>query len=718
MSNKKKNLKRLESQILSLFRNSVSSVLNYKQIASKLDIRDTKGRNDIIRLLHQLHNKKQLIVKQRGQYQYNKISVPTQRAKLTIIPSGKGVVKIESHEDEIIVPKKFLNKSLDGDLVEVSIHKDGKFFEAHVDSIVERSTKEYVGVLDRQKDFGFVVCKGSKIYTDFFIEKEDLKDFKDGEKVVVVFKSWKERKEAPHATIVKSLGLPGELDTELHGILHEYGLPYEFPSAVLEEAAFFSDQISSQELKNRKDFRKTLTFTIDPKTAKDFDDAISFKDLGNNRYEIGIHIADVSHYVEPKTELDREAYERATSVYLVDRVVPMLPEVLSNGLCSLRPQEEKLTFSAVLVLDGSGKIHDEWYGRTVIFSDYRFAYDEVQNIIDQDKAQVEAQYSLTGKKYAVPNEVFGAIKNLNKLAKTLRSDRMKKGAISFDRVEVSFLLDEENKPESVYFKSSKDAHKLIEEFMLLANRKVASFIGKRAKKHAFVYRIHDEPNEEKLVNLKQTVRSFGYSFNLSEKNINKEINGLLLACNGTKEQNLIDTLTLRCMSKAVYTTQNIGHYGLAFSHYTHFTSPIRRYPDVMVHRLLQKYLDGESSVSESTLEEACEHSSQREQLATKAERDSIKHMQMVFMEDKVGMEYDAVISGVTDRGIYVEIIENKCEGMIRIMDIKGDYFRFDMDKHALVGERTKKTYQLGDELRIKVKKVNVIKRFLDFVPLN
>ena len=306
------------------------------------------------------------------------------------------------------------------------------------------------------------------------------------------------------------------------------------------------------------------------------------------------------------------------------------------------------------------------------------------------KQIVEAQYSLTGKKYAVPNEVFGAITNLNKLAKTLRSDRMKKGAISFDRVEVSFLLDEENKPESVYFKSSKDAHKLIEEFMLLANRKVASFIGKRAKKHAFVYRIHDEPDEEKLVNLKQTVRSFGYSFNLSEKNINKEINGLLLACNGTKEQNLIDTLTLRCMSKAVYTTQNIGHYGLAFSHYTHFTSPIRRYPDVMVHRLLQKYLDGESSVSESTLEEACEHSSQREQLATKAERDSIKHMQMVFMEDKVGMEYDAVISGVTDRGIYVEIIENKCEGMIRIMDIKGDYFRFDMISMLLLENVRKK----------------------------
>ena len=359
--------------------------------------------------------------------------------------------------------------------------------------------------------------------------------------------------------------------------------------------------------------------------------------------------------------MDQEAYERATSVYLVDRVVPMLPEVLSNDLCSLRPQEEKLTFSAVFTIDEKGKVYEEWYGKTVIYSDYRFAYEEVQCMIEQEKPIVEAKHSLTGTEYTVPEHVFNAIQSLNSIAKNLREDRMKKGAISFDRVEVSFSLDEENKPEYVFFKSSKDANKLIEEFMLLANRKVAALIGNKKNKQAFVYRIHDDPDEEKLNNLKQTVRSFGYTFNLSEKNISKEINGLLLACHGTKEQNLIDTLTLRCMSKAVYTTQNIGHYGLAFSHYTHFTSPIRRYPDVLVHRLLQMYLDGESSAKESTLEEACEHSSQREQLATKAERDSIKHMQMVFMEDKVGQEYDGVISGVTDRGIYVEIVENKCE---------------------------------------------------------
>jgi len=718
MSNKKRDSKKLESKISSLFRSSGTAVLNYKQIASKLDVRDTKGRNDIIRILNQLHSKKILKAKQRGQYQFNKEAIPTKRARLTIIPSGKGVVSVDDFNEELVISKKALNKALDGDLVEISIHRKEKGIEAEVVSIVERSTKEYVGVLERQKEFGFVVCKSSKAYTDFFIEKEELKDFRDGEKVVIVFKEWKERKDTPHAIIVKSLGKPGEIETELHGILHEYGLPYEFPSEVLEEATSFDVKISPEEIKNRKDFRKTLTFTIDPKTAKDFDDALSFKKISNNRYEVGIHIADVSHYVRPNTLLDQEAYERATSVYLVDRVVPMLPEILSNDLCSLRPQEEKLTFSAVFTIDEKGKVYEEWYGRTVIYSDYRFAYEEVQCMIEQEKPIVEAKHSLTGTEYSVPEHVFNAIQSLNNIAKNLREDRMKKGAISFDRVEVSFSLDEENKPESVFFKSSKDANKLIEEFMLLANRKVAAFIGNKKNKHAFVYRIHDDPDEEKLNNLKQTVRSFGYTFNLSEKNISKEINGLLLACHGTKEQNLIDTLTLRCMSKAVYTTQNIGHYGLAFSHYTHFTSPIRRYPDVLVHRLLQMYLDGESSAKESTLEEACEHSSQREQLATKAERDSIKHMQMVFMEDKVGQEYDGVISGVTDRGIYVEIVENKCEGMIRVMDIKGDYFQYDMDRHALVGERTKKIYQLGDEIKIKVKKVNVIKRFLDFVPLN
>ncbi|MDB3863074.1 ribonuclease R [Flavobacteriaceae bacterium] len=718
MSKNKKDLKKQEAKILSLFQNSSESIFNYKQIAANLGVTDTKGRNNIIRVLNLLQSKDILTSAQRGKYKFNKTSIMTQQAELRIIPTGKGVVSLEDYDEELIIPKRYLNKALDGDLVEISIHRKNKIVEAHIEFIVKRAKKEYVGVLERQKDFAFVNCRNRRIYTDFFIEREELKDYKDGEKVVVIFKSWEENRDAPHGKIIKSLGKPGDTETEIHAILHDYGLPYEFPRSVVNDAARIPIEIEKKEIEKRRDFRKTLTFTIDPKTAKDFDDALSYKDLGNGKVEVGIHIADVSHYVIPKTELDVEAYDRATSVYLVDRVVPMLPEVLSNGLCSLRPQEEKLTFSAVFTLDDAANVIEEWYGRTVIFSDHRFAYEEVQSMLDSNKAEVSAAESLTNKKYSVSKDVFNGIKKLDSLAKRLKSKRMKSGAISFDRVEVNFNLDHENKPESVFFKTSKDAHKLIEEFMLLANRKVAEFIGTKQKKFPFVYRIHDDPDEQKLANLKQTVSSFGYSFNLSEKKISKEINGLLLACQGKKEQNLIDTLTLRCMSKAIYTTDNIGHYGLAFSHYTHFTSPIRRYPDILVHRLLQSYLDGGAAAPVNLIEEACEHSSQREQLATKAERDSIKHMQMVFMEDKIGKDFDGVISGVTERGLYVELIENKCEGMIRAMDIKGDYFHFDMDRHALIGERTKKVYQLGDPLKIRVKKVNLIKRFLDFIPID
>ena len=717
MPKKQKELKNLEAKILSVFKNTSHTILNYKQIAAKLDVRDTKGRNNIIRLLSHLKKKEILISQQRGKYILNKKRVKKEEAELRIIPSGKGVVSLDSFDEELVVPKKHLNKALDGDLVELSVHRKKNKVEAHVELIIRRAKKEYVGVLEKKNDYAFVNIRNKSIYTDFFIEREDINDYKDGEKVVVVFKSWAEKKDAPHGKIIKSLGKAGESETEIHAILHDYGLPYEFPTSVVNEASRTSVEIEKEEIEKRKDFRETLTFTIDPKTAKDFDDALSFKDLGEGRIEVGIHIADVSHYVKPKTELDTEAYDRATSVYLVDRVVPMLPEVLSNGLCSLKPQEEKLTFSAVFTLDKTGKVIEEWYGRTVIFSDYRFAYEEVQSMLETNQPVISASASLSKKRYSLPKNVLNAIKTLDNQAKLLRKKRMKSGAISFDRVEVSFNLDEENKPESVFFKTSKDAHKLIEEFMLLANRKVAEFIGNKKKKRPFVYRIHDVPDEQKLANLKQTVSSFGYSFNPSEKKISKEINSLLNACQGKREQNLIDTLTLRCMSKAVYTTRNIGHYGLAFSYYTHFTSPIRRYPDILVHRLLQTYLNGGESESGNLIEEACEHSSQREQLATKAERDSIKYMQMVFMEDKIGKEFEGVISGVTERGLYIELTENKCEGMIRVIDINGDYFYFDVERHALIGHRTKRVFQLGDPLRIRVKKVDLIKRFLDFVPV-
>jgi len=717
MRKKKKDLKNLEARILLLFQNSSRLEYNYKQLASKLKVNDTKGRNDIIRALDILLEKEKLISEQRGKYKFNKPRLKKEQAELRIIPSGKGLVSLASRKEDIIIPKKYINKALDGDLVEISIHKKKKNLEAHVESIILRSEKEYVGILERKKDFTFVNCKNSRTYTDFFIEKKEVKNYKDGEKVVVKFKSWHDNQDSPNGKIMKSLGAPGETDTEIHAILHDYGLPYEFPNAVVEEASYISTKIDKREIKKRKDFRKSLTFTIDPKTAKDFDDAISFKDLGEGKIEVGIHIADVSHYVKPNTKLDAESYDRATSVYLVDRVVPMLPEVLSNELCSLRPQEEKLTFSAVFIINETGKVINEWYGRTLIFSDYRFTYEEAQCMLDTDQPEVSELASLTGKKYTVSEKVFNAIKSLDYHAKLLRKKRMQLGAISFDRVEVDFILDPENKPESVFFKTSKDAHKLIEEFMLLANRKVAEFVGKKKQNLPFVYRVHDDPDEQKLENLQQTVKSFGYSFSLSEKKISKEINGLLHACHGRKEQNLIDTLALRCMSKAVYTTQNIGHYGLAFSYYAHFTSPIRRYPDILVHRLLQTYLEGGATESASIIEEACKHSSYREQLATKAERDSIKHMQMVFMQDKVGQEFDGLISGVTERGLYVEIIENKCEGMIRALDMREDFFHFDFERHALIGERTKKIYQLGDPIKIRVKKVNLIKRFLDFIPI-
>ena len=718
MSQKKKDILNIETKILALLKSKPAKTMNESQIASFLNIKDSKTRSSIINTLSKLNNQNKINKLKNGCFIYISPKIERKEAELIIIPSGKGVVKIDGYDDEIFISKKHLNKALHGDIVEVSIIKKENKEEARVELIKKRNNKEYVGVFDRQKDFGFVLCRNGRMYTDLFIERNEMKEFKNGEKVVAVFKNWEDKRDSPSGTIIKSLGKPGESETEIHAILHDYGLPYEFPKEIEKAADQIKVSIDSKEIKKRKDFRSTLTFTIDPISAKDFDDALSFKILNNGLYEVGIHIADVSHYVQPNTLLDKEAYDRATSVYLVDRVVPMLPEVLSNGLCSLRPQEDKLTFSAVFNINEEGEVTNEWYGKTIINSDLRFSYEEVQYMIENNISSVDKKTSLSGKEYTVNPSVFNAITTLNKQAKKLRLKRINNGAISFDRVEVNFRLDSKNKPESVFFKTSKDANKLIEEFMLLANKRVAGYIGKKQPKKTFIYRVHDDPDEQKLFNLKQTISPFGYTFNPTGKKISTEINNLLKSSQGKKEQNLIDTLTLRCMSKAEYTTENIGHYGLAFSHYSHFTSPIRRYPDVMVHRLLQKYLDGEPSVSQQIIEETCIHSSQREQLATKAERDSIKYMQMVFMEDKVGQHFSGVISGVTERGMYIELVENKCEGMIRVIDIKGDYFRFDPQQHSLIGERSKKAYRLGDTIKIKVKKVNVLRRFLDFIPVN
>ena len=717
MGRKKNKYRHIEKKMLSFFRENPGKEYNYKQIAAVLELRDTRGRNELIKFLNLNVASQQLKSPSRGKYTLAENKKQYYQGRLEVTSSGRGFVICDDLDNDIRIPKSGLNTAFDGDMVEVYCYKRKKngALEGEIATILERKKTEFVGILQVEKNYAFVLMRNSKMYTDFFIDKKQLTAaYNDGDKVLVRFDEWPKRAESPFGTLIKNFGPPGETSTEMHAILSDYGLPYQFPEAVELAAAQIDQRITPEEIKKRRDFRDVLTFTIDPKSAKDFDDALSFKVLDDDLFEVGIHIADVSHYVQPGSILDEEALSRATSVYLVDRVVPMLPEVLSNGVCSLRPHEEKYTFSAVFDITRKGRIKKEWFGKTVIYSDHRFAYEEAQDIIETKTAIVSEKNALSGESYSVDNATFNALLTLDEIAKNLRQDRMKKGAISFDRVEVNFNLKEDNTPESVYFKTSKDANKLIEEFMLLANKQVARFAGKREQPLPMVYRVHDEPDPDKLTNLQSVVAGFGYKFNLKTKNINQSINQLLADSHGKQEQNMIDTLTIRCMSKAEYTTNNIGHYGLAFDYYAHFTSPIRRYPDVMVHRLLQHHLDKTKVKLLELLEEASIHSSQQEQLATKAERDSIKFMQIKFMEHHIGHQFEGVISGVTERGIYVEIIENKCEGMVRIKDLPGDYFFYDDRQHCLVGERTNIIYQLGDLIQIKVEKADLIKRHLDF----
>ena len=590
--------------------------------------------------------------------------------------------------------------------------RKGKKPEGEVIEVIERNKTDFVGVIDIQKNFSFVSTANPKMYTDIFIPKDKIGEAEQGDVVLVHIEDWPARADSPFGKVVKVLGKPGEHDTEIHAILAEYGLPSEFPIEVETYAQKIDTSIEASEIAKRRDMRDTLTFTIDPKDAKDFDDALSFKKLENGNYEIGIHIADVSHYLQEGTILDDEAYQRATSVYLVDRVVPMLPEVLSNFACSLRPNEEKYTFSAIFEITEKSEVVNQWFGRTVIYSDQRFAYEEAQYIIETKDNTIPEEISITGSSYEVSDEIRSATLKMDELAKIFRRNRMIEGAISFDKVEVKFNLDEAGEPQGVYFKVAKDANHLIEEFMLLANRKVAEFIGKQKK--TFIYRIHDEPNEDKLFAMQTVIAKFGYKIDFKQGSISQALNKLMEDVNGKKEQNLIDTLAIRSMSKAKYSTDNIGHYGLAFDYYSHFTSPIRRYPDVMVHRLLQYYLDGGKSVDEETYETKCLHSSTMEGLATNAERDSIKYMQVKYMQDHKDQEFLGVISGVTEWGIYVEIIENKCEGMVRTRDIKDDYYTFDEKQYALTGANSGKLLQLGDEIYVKVKNADLVKKQLDF----
>lgn len=703
--------------IFTVLEKEPSKSFNYKQIASKLGITDTQGRNDLIKRLGQLKQKERIQETERGKFKKIASLDSLVQGIVDLTSNGNAYILVEGMEDDVFIPNHKLNKAFHGDTVEVVLRpkKGKKKLEGSITAIVARKKSTYVGIVDKQKTFAFVRPTDSRMYTDIFVPLDKANKAENGDKVLVELADWPDDADSPYGRIVKILGKPGEHHTEIHSILAEYGLPYEFPYEVMQYANSLDTSIKAAEIKKRRDMRSDLTFTIDPKDAKDFDDALSFSRLQNGNFEIGIHIADVSHYLLPDTVLEEEAYQRATSVYLVDRVVPMLPEILSNNACSLRPNEEKYTFSAIFEMDANAKILKQWFGRTVINSDERFAYEEAQHIIETGKAAIPEAISIRNSGYSVSEVIVEAILTLDGLAKKMRRARMSNGAISFDKVEVRFQLNTNNEPESVYFKTSKDANKLIEEFMLLANKKVAEFIGKQQPKKTFVYRIHDEPNEEKLMALNDVIAKFGHKVNLKDKSsISTSLNELLQNVKGKKEQNLVDTLTIRSMSKAIYTTENIGHYGLSFEYYSHFTSPIRRYPDVMVHRLLQHYLDGGKSAKEEVYEAKCKHASSMELLASSAERDSIKYMQIKFMQDHSDKEFLGVISGVTEWGIYVEIIENKCEGMVRIRDIKDDYYIFDEKQYAIVGERFRKTYQLGDEVVVMVKNTDLVKRHLDF----
>jgi len=705
----------LVATILGIFGENPFKPYNYKQIAKLLGIHDKAGKDLVLTILLDLLGEGKLTEERPYRYMLSKNMIAEYAKKKEYVTgkvdmknTGKAYITPENGGEDIFVAANNTFQALHEDIVKVYLFPKRKNhkIEGQIVEVLKRNKTDYVGVISITKEFGFLVPDSNNMAVDIFVPKASLNKAKDGEKVIVRITDWPEHAKNPFGEVIKVLGKPGDNNVEMQSILSDYNFPLEFPKEVEKDASRIDRTISKKEIARRRDFRQTLTVTIDPADAKDFDDAISLKKLENGHWEVGVHIADVSHYVREGTALDKEAQDRGTSIYLVDRVIPMLPEVLSNDVCSLRPKEDKLCFSAVFEMDDEAEIFGEWIGKTIINSDRRYAYEEVQTIIEGGNGDFREEVLVW-----------------HSLATKLRIKRMKNGSINFHSEEVKFILDETGKPIDTFVKVQQESHMLIEDFMLLANRHVAEKIGKphgKKEPNTFVYRIHDEPNPEKLNTFMQFVNKLGYSMNISSRaKLVKSYNDLFVAVEGKGEKSLIETVAIRTMAKAEYSTQNIGHYGLAFAYYTHFTSPIRRYPDLIVHRLLERYLiENKPSVSSEDYEAICKHASDMEQRAANMERDSIKYKQAEFLLDKVGKIFDGQISGVSKWGIFVELKQSKCEGMVRYNEMPGDYYYLDEENYRVIGQSFGKVFRLGDQVKIRVKKVDLTKKKLDFVIVN